>query len=273
MQKRQITTQIFRPAAKPALEFARIAYESFHFEPHFHDHYVMMLVENGVNLGRRCRENYTVVPGEMLLIQPGEVHTGSAFENKTLRYLAFYPDPNTLHDCLVKIGHRPSSAPGFSLKYQHPVLRHYFRQMFEVVLTEGNEPLATETAVLEFFETLMQTQPEHSGPIQPQVADSIKVKKAQDFIKAHFDTSFSLDELAASIGTNPFHTIRLFRRHIGLTPFEYLRSFRVERAKTILRSKKSLTEVAYQSGFYDQSHFIRSFKKHTGFLPSAFRNH
>jgi hypothetical protein len=78
----KMETKFWRSSAQPALEFARIGYDNFHFEPHFHDHYVLMLLEKGVNMGRRCRENYAVLPGEMLLLQPGEMHTGHSFEGK-----------------------------------------------------------------------------------------------------------------------------------------------------------------------------------------------
>jgi AraC-like DNA-binding protein len=268
---KNISSQLWRSPAQPAMEFARIEYQNFHFEPHFHDHYVLLLVEKGVNLGQRCREKYEIPSGEMLLIQPGEMHTGSSFEGKMLRYLAFYPEQASVERWLEKLEFFPESISNFNLKYRNLALSRSFRRLFGAVSATVHEPLEIETALLDFFETLLICQSDLTRRQPEPVADSQKFKKAQAFIRDNFSESFSLDELASAAGASPFHLVRLFRKHSGLTPFDFLRSFRVEQAKALMRTCESLTEVAYRAGFYDQSHFVRSFKNHTGFLPSYFR--
>jgi len=97
--RKNIAAQLWHLPDAPS---ATLAYEDFCFEPHFHEHYVIMLVEWGVNLGRCGREQYDVCPGEMLLIRPGETHTGCSFEGRELRYLAFYPDSASMARCLER---------------------------------------------------------------------------------------------------------------------------------------------------------------------------
>lgn len=270
-KKRQVDTQRWHSPVQPSLGFARIGYEDFHFEPHFHEHYVIMLVEKGVNLGQRCREKYAVSEGEMLLIQPGEMHTGNSLNQDRLQYLAFYPSQDEVGQWLEKMEHRSGNIPDFGLKYKDLRLAQAFRHLFTVVSENGAAPLESDIAAIDFFETLAAAQPGHASKISEASLDSQKFKKAVAFICDRFADNFSLDALAAAADCSPFHLIRLFRRHSGMTPFDYLRSVRIEHAKRFMRSSQNLTEVAYRTGFYDQSHFIRSFKKHTGFLPSDFR--
>ncbi|MFN0173135.1 MAG: helix-turn-helix domain-containing protein [Saprospiraceae bacterium] len=270
--KNSISAQFWRSPKQPALEFAKIEYEKFHFEPHFHDHYVIMLVEKGVNLGQRCREKYAASPGEMLLLQPGEMHTGSSFQNKTLQYLAFYPEPSLVAKCLEKLDLKTASIPDFKLKYQNPVLSARFRHLARAVSAGNFESLAQDIALLDFFEALSSSQSDRGGKLLNPACDSQKFKKARAYIQANFTESFSLNELADAVQTSPFHLIRLFRQHCGLTPFAFLRSFRVEQAKGLIRKNRSLTEVAYRTGFFDQSHFIHNFKRLTGLLPSEFQS-
>jgi AraC-like DNA-binding protein len=150
------------------------------------------------------------------------------------------------------------------------MLSRAFRRLFEEAASVDAEPLGLEIAAADFFETLMYSQPRHAIKKPEAAPDSKKFNKAVDFIRGNFAENFSLGTLAAAADSSPFHLIRLFRRQSGLTPFNYLRSVRVERAKQFISASCSLTEVALRAGFYDQSHFIRSFKRHTGFLPSDF---
>jgi AraC-like DNA-binding protein len=252
------------------MEFARIAYEDFSFEPHFHDHYVIMLVEEGLNLGQRDKRSYEVSAGELLILQPGEVHTGSSYDKRTLSYLAFYPEASTVQHWLKEAGHGPSRLPGLRMKYRSPLLRRSFRHLFHAASTERHEPLGTDTALVDFFGTLLAAQGDRTPRPPAPAADSARYRKAVAFLHDRYGDAVTLTDLASAAETSAFHLIRLFRRHGGLTPFAYLRSLRVERAKAFLRAGESPTQVAYRTGFYDQSHFIRSFKRHTGFLPSAF---
>jgi AraC family transcriptional regulator len=82
----------------------------------------------------------------------------------------------------------------------------------------------------------------------------------------------TLPELAAQVGLHPVYVARVFRRHEGCSIGEYARRLRFERALRELRdSNASLAEIALGSGFADQSHFSREFRRRTGLSPRRFR--
>lgn len=78
-------------------------------------------------------------------------------------------------------------------------------------------------------------------------------------------------ELSREIGIHPVHFSREFHTYFGMSFSRYMRLLRLERAgELLLATRLSLTEVAYQSGYFDQSHFIRDFKKEYGRTPKQF---
>lgn len=99
------------------------------------------------------------------------------------------------------------------------------------------------------------------------------VKKLKEIIQDQIDTNLSLTDISKSLDINPSYLSREFSKHFNNLSFgEYIRKLRIEKAIELIKvSNYSLTEVAYLTGFSDQSHFTRIFKQHTGKNPSAYK--
>ena len=91
------------------------------------------------------------------------------------------------------------------------------------------------------------------------------------YLRAHFEQKISLDDLAALTESNPYVLLRQFRRETGATPHEYLRAYRVYRAKEYIQQGIPLAQVAMMCGFSDQSHFNRQFKQSLSITPTMYR--
>jgi len=100
-------------------------------------------------------------------------------------------------------------------------------------------------------------------------------KELKEIIQDQVDTNIvlSLKEISAELKVNPSYLSREFSKYFNNLGFgEYIRKQRIEKAILLIKdSNYSLTEIAYLTGFSDQSHFTRIFKKHTGKNPSAYR--
>lgn len=93
-----------------------------------------------------------------------------------------------------------------------------------------------------------------------------------EYLHAHFLDTLSTQEIAAAVGVHPAHLMRSFRRHKRCTVGEYMRGLRVEYACQLLSTTDaSLSQIALDTGFSDQSHFNRTFKAQTGVSPTEFR--
>ncbi|QJB30768.1 helix-turn-helix transcriptional regulator [Chitinophaga oryzae] len=97
-------------------------------------------------------------------------------------------------------------------------------------------------------------------------------EKIRDIMYDHWDKPLSLPFLAAQLGLHPVTISRYFSRYFGCSAGEYLRRIKVERAISLIKKEKTpLTNIAYECGFTDQAHFIRTFRRITGMLPNQYR--
>jgi AraC family transcriptional regulator len=98
------------------------------------------------------------------------------------------------------------------------------------------------------------------------------LRQARELLHDEFAQSLSLDAIAHAVGVHPAHLAREFHRHYRRTIGEYLRDLRLEHVRRELATSNApLAEVAASAGFFDQSHFSRVFKRHTGLTPTEFR--
>jgi AraC family transcriptional regulator len=99
------------------------------------------------------------------------------------------------------------------------------------------------------------------------------LRQAVEILHAEFRNPFSLTAIARRVGTHPVHLARTFQRRHGTTMGEYVRRLRISCAVEALGKREiSLSAIAAQAGFADQSHLGRIFKASTGMTPLQFRN-
>lgn len=99
------------------------------------------------------------------------------------------------------------------------------------------------------------------------------VNELKQIIQDQIDSNLNLTEISRSLDINPSYLSREFSKHFDNLSFgEYIRKLRIEKAMALMQKDRySLTEIAYLTGFSDQSHFTRIFKQHTGQRPSAYK--
>ncbi|WP_221568756.1 helix-turn-helix domain-containing protein [Alkalihalobacillus sp. TS-13] len=108
-------------------------------------------------------------------------------------------------------------------------------------------------------------------PYKPKNLSDREINTAIQYIHDRINQNISLTELAREVNVSPAHLIRLFKKATGFPPHQYVIQLRVNRAKTLLLTKKvSISEVAAEVGFADQSHFHRHFKRLVGCTPREY---
>lgn len=264
-----IKSEIWHYPDAPEVFFAETEYTHHHFQPHFHEHYVFFCVTKGINEGRFFKKKYSVAPGDLLIIHPGEIHSGNSFSNQLLKYHTFCPTEKFLVSALksMELGALPSFVP---------VIPNagIIIQKFDFLLKNSTDPAGhflLEQSLTDFLGSLMERIKGSSFYTDTKNVYREKIDRAKKFIEDNYTDHFSLAELSRHTGLSSYHLLRSFKACIGLTPHGYLYNFRAEMAKRKMNEKISLTRLAHHSGFYDQSHFIRHFKKINGISPSGFK--
>ncbi|MDB5408688.1 MAG: hypothetical protein JWL84_3600 [Rhodospirillales bacterium] len=134
----------------------------------------------------------------------------------------------------------------------------------------GERAAANERArrVPEARDAVTIGQPRTKGTALPKW----RLRRAVDYIEAHFGEPVTLADLAGSVGLTRMHFAAQFRAATGIRPHEYLLRKRIDRARELLASSEAtLIDVAFSVGFQTQAHFTTVFKRFVGETPSQWR--
>jgi AraC-like DNA-binding protein len=105
-----------------------------------------------------------------------------------------------------------------------------------------------------------------------QLARFQRLAPAVRYLEQHFREHVQLSELAEFCNLSSTHVHRLFQRLLRMSPTEYLLALRLQEARRLLATTDdSLSTIALATGFFDQSHFTKRFRKVTGMTPTQFR--
>lgn len=115
-----------------------------------------------------------------------------------------------------------------------------------------------------------------SAPIKikevSQLLTHRQVKRVADFVLADLGRDLTLEAMAEQVGFSPYHFARLFRQTTGESPHQFVLRQRIEKAQSLLRETDApLADIALESGFANQSHLTRIFKRYLGLTPKAYR--
>ena len=254
------------------LELLRARYTRQRFAPHAHNEYVFGAVEHGAarTLFRGGEDIHAV--GAVITFAPGEVHTGSPATDEGWSYRMMYPA-----ESLVRFVAREATgrdfSPTFSTSYvTDPALAERLR-LTHAVLEGDSDRMQKECALLE---TLGELVIRHAAPSAragaslPQPRSTAALRRVRDLLEAEYARTVTISELAREAGLSTFHLIRVFRASFGLPPYKYLELVRIHQARRLIRHGFPLTHVVHATGFSDQSHLTRYFKRIVGVTPGIY---
>lgn len=102
-------------------------------------------------------------------------------------------------------------------------------------------------------------------------AEEAEIQKICAYLDANYAERISLDDLCRLSGLDKYYLLRAFTRYCGITPYRYLETVRVARAKSMLEEGSPPLETALRAGFADQSHFTKFFKSFIGLTPRQYQ--
>lgn len=100
-----------------------------------------------------------------------------------------------------------------------------------------------------------------------------RLDRVLDYIGDNLDEDLSLSALAEIAGMNLFYFARLFKQSTGTSPHQYVLDQRIQRAKQLLRNSPiTILEASVRTGFVDQAHFTKVFRRLVGVTPTQYRH-
>jgi AraC-like DNA-binding protein len=237
---------------------------------HAHDHFVVGLVDSGVQAYDYRGARHLTASGQVFLVNPGEPHTGEAATRAGYLYRTLYPSVDLLARAAEGLGAR-KEVPFFrAAVLDDPILARLLARL-HARLEQRAPRLELDSLVLGALRILVS----HHGELATAAAsvgnEHAAVRVARDYIEAHFDEDLSLAKLADLVSLSPYHFARTFERELGLPPHAYLESVRIRKSRELLDQGMDLASAALAAGYADQSHFTRRFKRFLGVTPGQYR--
>ena len=240
------------------------------FGKHTHEEFAIGVVDAGSHVSEWGGATHRAGAGALIVNNPGDMHTGRPGDRDGWSYRMLYPPAGLLTDVASQLADRTGRLPRFGA----PVFddSHGAREIGAIVhaLLSGVEPLEAHSRFLVLFAGLLRRHAVVPPPVAPLRSASRAVGIVQEYLEAHLTESVSLSTLAELVGLHPLYLIRAFRREFGLPPHAYVIQQRVQLAKRRIASGESLTLVALATGFADQSHLSRHFRRIVGVPPGLY---
>jgi AraC-like DNA-binding protein len=247
--------------------------------PHFHSGLVVGYLFSG---RYRCRLNhrqhFEFRPGEMTLLNPGEVHQDYSSEQER-DYLTVNIQERFFATGLYDFRACPRGLPSFFRP--RIAAETYAGQIFAGLrqALDGHDferdylirRLVAKLALHLSQQFAPTSHPHKESEIEKGVT-RWEVLKAKELLQDTYTQQFDLDQFAKVVGLSKYYLERVFKKATGLSPYQYVMQLRVERAKFLLASTpRPIIDISMELGFFDQSHFTNAFKHFTGTSPLAYR--
>jgi AraC-like DNA-binding protein len=252
------------------LTLLRASYVKYAFKRHTHDYFVIGMIEDGLQKFAYQHDTFVTPPTGLIIINPGEAHTGEAAIASGFRYRALYPDPEMMQHIASQIRERPHDIPFFSQPVIHDAALFQEIYRLHVTLETAATALEQESRYLEALARLIVRHADTPLSARPVHRARREIQKVCAYIDEHYAEDVKLADLAALVHWNPFYLLRVFRNEMGLPPHAYLETVRIRAGQRLLKQGWSLTQTAYETGFSSQSHFTTTFKQLIGVTPGHY---
>lgn len=264
-------TKFWRAADFDHLEMLHATFITHVYDRHFHEEYVVGMVTRSAYEFYYQYANHRAHVGHIILINPGEIHSGQPITPDGYTYRTLYPKVSLLQQIANEITGSNLGIPYFpkplvidNLLYQALLRMHH-------LLENSTSQLERDTAVRAALGALLLRHADYRLRLPARTGNEhIAVHRVRQHLNEHYMENPSLEELAQVAALSPYHLVRVFRQHTGLPPHMYLMQVRIEHAKQQLQAGAPIAGVAAATGFSDQSHLTRRFKRIVGVTPGQF---
>ncbi|MDN3350997.1 AraC family transcriptional regulator [Actinomadura sp. DC4] len=257
-----------RHPTEPGVDLLSARYVTHRYSRHAHATYTIGLIESGVEEFEHAGSLLRAARGQVVILNPEVVHTGHAGVPEGWRYRVLYPAVDVVREVADELG-APRGTPYFpSTIVDDPAAARLLRTVHASVAR--GDALASSSALRTALAAILGR---HGAPPGRTGAGGIAppaVRAARDLLHERLTAPPSLEELAEAVGAGPFALLRAFRAAYGLPPHAYLTNLRVQRARELLDAGLRPAEVAARTGFTDQPHLTRHFKRVVGVPPGAY---
>ena len=256
---------------------AELKVEAYHFQGimqkfpnHFHEYYVVGFIEKGQRFLSCKNKEYTIEQGDLLLFNPRDNHTCEQIDGKTLDYRCINIQPEIMSKAVFEITGKEYLPYFTSQVVFHSELVSLLHELHQIIMEEERD-FRKEEIFFFLLEQLIEEYTEQAVPAG-NAEQSTEARAICEFLEKHYMENITFDDLCKLTGLSKYYLLRSFTKQKGISPYSFLETIRIDKAKKMLEQGTLPIDVAFQTGFSDQSHFSNFFKKFIGLTPKQYMN-
>jgi AraC-like DNA-binding protein len=268
-EKREVI-KIWRPQDLTQLELRRGFSVARPVPRHWHEEYQLCFIQSGPSeLNYRGRSLQTP-PISLFMVHPGEVHANRCYDGVGCNYRTIFVDTELMRRAATEVYGKEQELPFFptAVVFDEDLIGQYLT--LHAALEQASSSLERQVLLLNLLAALILRFAENRPTLRSVGLERRAIKRACDYLTEHYAENVSLETLAGIANLSPFHFSRLFAEQFGMPPHAFQTQLRVLKAKTLLRQGWTISQAATETGFADQSHFTRHFKRLMVFTPGHY---
>lgn len=239
------------------------------FPNHFHNYYVIGFVEKSGRHLRCKNKEYRLGAGDLVLFNPVDSHSCQPIQGEPLDYRAVNIGVNVMQTIVKEVTGR-----GILPCFTEPVVlqsecTQWVRELYDGIVS-GEPKMKKEETFFFLMEQLL-------GEVSVSYQEGEDLRCDQQigglcaYMDEHFAENITLEDLRSMTTFGMSYLLRSFTKQMGISPYRYLQTVRIDRAKKFLEQGILPVEVAGMAGFSDQSHFSNFFKEFIGVTPKQYQ--
>lgn len=256
--------KITRLSLFDGMELKEASYSELAFPEHFHDSYSIAIIEQGIERLFYDKKEVTGHANTVLIANPYDIHAHAFFDNDLCKYRALYMPVE-----LVK-----KIQQHYGLNQQKDIWfpQEVFDDIYLYQKIKNFHLNAAMSQAGKLYEIVCYLIVKYAAPKpDPSFKGIAVIEDAAGILRQKLYETADIGTIALRSGMDKFKFIRSFKKQMGLSPGSYQMLHRINKSKQLITTPMPLVEVALETGFYDQSHFIHYFKKYIGITPLEYR--
>jgi AraC-like DNA-binding protein len=239
----------------------------FSYGKHAHEELSIGVTTEGIQEFYCNGSMFRSQPGDIILFNPDDVHTGNPGDKDVLKYTMLYLDTERLYP-LIECASKKNII-------DYRILKNHFRDSnLRSLLLYSTSLISTHLEREHYLYKIAVKLSKILGkyqPIQLRHNKDTALLSVRDYIHDNITEEITIDDLSRVVNISKYHFIRVFREQFGMSPHQYILNYRINRVREALKGGMPITHIAHEYGFFDSSHLNRHFKRTYGLTPRQYQ--
>lgn len=245
------------------LEIKDCLFKNQSFPKHFHDTFSIGIIKKGFERIFITEKDFLLPSNTVIIVNPFEVHDNSFFDHFEWAYQCVYLNQEIFDFVAQKLQIRVS----YPLNLQNIIENDEY--LFNLIDTFNRSCNPINQQVEALTKHLIINYQSFAST-KSNVSNQL-IEDCAEYLLENIFEKINLEDVAKKFSLSTFQLIRYFKKEKGITPISYLLMNRIIKAKNLLSQTSSVVDVALETGFFDQAHFAKYFKKYVGVSPLQYK--